>query len=211
MPLNKLKIGITMRITETSGYSERRDSIAQDWQVYLQKIIPDFDWMYIPNIGKKAVNYIDRWNLNGFILTGGDDIGVFPQRDLTEYTILDYSLINGYPTVGVCRGLQLIYSFFGGRIIKGDSNFTSLHKSVEHHVTFGNQITIVNSYHTNLLDESSLPHELKIMARCTADDTIEAVSYRNLLGIMWHPERDNPFQDWNADLIKNLFYKDSDV
>ena len=65
------------------SYNEKRDSISQDWMIFLQKL--NLMPILIPNNIDNIENYISELELDGIILSGGDNIGDFPERDVTEY------------------------------------------------------------------------------------------------------------------------------
>lgn len=69
--------------------------------------------------------------LNGFILTGGQDIDparyggpstyeklseLTPQREEVECLVLSYAYRYDIPTLGICRGMQVMNVFFGGTL-----------------------------------------------------------------------------------------------
>ena len=114
--------GITMRITKPLEYEELRDSISNDWSSYMLSTFPDSQFVFLPNIGHNVIRYIDNLKIDVIILTGGDDIGVFPIRDQTETLILDYALKNKIPVIGICRGFQLIHKHFGGKLMLMDND-----------------------------------------------------------------------------------------
>ena len=198
----KLRIGITMRVTEADNYYEKRDAIAQDWSEYLYSAFSDAQWMFIPNIGNRVVDYVEKWDLNAFVLSGGEDIGRSPDRDVTERAIFDYAIKNTIPLLGICRGLQAIYLWSGGKYSTHSAEFERLHVAKKHKILINNSVREVNSYHQNKLDENSLPKTLKILATCVNDKSIEAVTGENILAMMWHPEREKSEQTWELELIK---------
>lgn len=205
MPQSNLRIGLTMRITETTNYVEFRDSVAHDWHIYMDKLFPESKWMYIPNLGENVEEYVRKWKLNALILTGGDDLGDYPARDLTERILFRYALQHDMPVLGICRGLQVIYDSLGGTVERQSDSFSSIHVANEHQVTVANALYTVNSYHNNKLLPETIPKELTIIARCIEDGSIEGVRGKNILGLMWHPERHKPFADWDANIIHDLF------
>lgn len=205
-----LRIGISTRQAMEKSYSEMRDCIATDWALYMTKHFRNCRWMYLPNIGEEIVDYCQLWNLNAFILTGGNDIGESKDRDSTEYALLEYAINGSKPLLGVCRGLQIIYSYFGGEIRPGEPEFVSLHRATRHYVRIGNEDYDVNSFHTNELSTTSIPKDLTVLAKGSEDESIEAIQAKGILGIMWHPEREKSVQHWNTEMIRNLFFR-SDV
>jgi gamma-glutamyl-gamma-aminobutyrate hydrolase PuuD len=110
------RIGLTMRVVTAEGYTEERDALAWDWHRFLASAFPDACWLSIPNLGNRVDDYIREWRIDGLILTGGNDLGSAPLRDMTERALLGYALENSIPTFGVCRGLQVIQHHFGGAI-----------------------------------------------------------------------------------------------
>lgn len=200
----ELRFGITMRITNADGYNEPRDTIAHDWSAYMSEVFSESKFLFIPNIGKKAVDFIGKWDINVLIISGGDDIGATPLRDVTETALLKSAIDCNMPVIAICRGLQLVHTYFGGKLINGDKTFIDRHRAVPHKIIIGNTSKEVNSYHTNLIEENSLTKEAKIIARCATDNTIEAFKIRNILALMWHPERDKIVSKWNKLLIEEF-------
>ena len=200
-----LRIGITMRITNANDYYDLRDSISQDWINYFNNYFPKTRWILIPNSEEKVLRYIKMWKINGFILSGGDDLGLTISRDRTEKIILEYALKNNFPVLGICRGLQLIIKFMGGSILKGGQEFVKRHVSNKHNVIYKNVNREVNSYHSFKIDTFNFPDRLKILATDSIDESIEAVHGENILGLMWHPERRSRIIDWEKELITGHF------
>lgn len=202
-----VRIGVTMRVTEATNYKEVRDSIAMDWAKYLKSELPTCKWMFIPNIEEDAVAYFQKWNLNVLILTGGDDIGKYPSRDITEISLLQMANRNNIPIIGICRGMQLIHTYFNGKLEKGIKYFIKNHRNNQHLIVMKQNKYITNSFHSNKIDEATVHKDFKIVARCDTDNSIEAFEKPNVLGVMWHPERTIPYQKWNSILIKEFIEK----
>ena len=96
-------VALSMRVAEAENYIERRDSISHDWIERLNS------WNYmpvpVPN-GGNPVALLRELKPSLLILTGGDDLGLFPERDATEKKLLGAAMQSGTPVLGVCRGLQ---------------------------------------------------------------------------------------------------------
>ena len=159
-------------------------------------------------MGLKAVEYFAKWDLNVLILSGGDNLGVTENRDNTELHLLSYALKNNIPVIGVCRGLQLMHSYFGGRIKIGNEQFIEEHRAHDHKVILNNRTYLSNSFHVNQIDENTLNKEFKTIARCCKFNSIEAIQSKNILGIMWHPERIMTENAWSNNLIFNFLKND---
>ena len=170
----KLNIGISMRETNATNYIEKRDSIARDWYRFMNNVLPNANWILLPNIEKNIINYLKRWDINALILSGGDDLGISDERDYTEKLIFEYSKNHKIPLLAVCRGFQLVYKLMGGSLEKLNDKFSKFHTENYHEVNINNKIFNVNSYHSNVLIENTKPAELNIIARCIKDNSIEA-------------------------------------
>ena len=206
--MKELRIGLSMRETKSQEYYEIRDSISRDWLKYFKECLPNCKIIFLPNLGSDITNYIEDWNLNGFILTGGEDIGFSETRDNTEKEVFEFSQKKSLPILGVCRGFQLIYKLMGGSIGKGNDSFIKQHSPTRHQINFKNNIFTVNSYHCNFLDETTIPKNINITSRCIVDNSIESYEGKNILGFMWHPERESIFSDFDLLEIKKLFKYD---
>ena len=203
------RIGISSRIMDIEKFDERRDAISHDWIDFLQKleILP----IIIPNKLKDVDEYISTLNLDGIILSGGDNIGEFPERDKTEIRIIDYSTKNNIPILGVCRGMQLINEFFNGKNVKSDN---LNHVGKYHNVKVKNsnfkdmlgEELEVNSFHNNLIKKEDVGQELEIFAESEEDSTIEGYFHKRypIIGVMWHPERDQE-QGYQSKIINILY------
>lgn len=177
-------IGLTQRISVAPDTGEKRDCLAQDWRRFCAAL--GFAWASLPNHPDDAVGLASRLSLGGLVLTGGDDLGLFPERDATEFALLDWAKARQAPVLGVCRGFQVMQAWLGGGLRACDP---SLHRARRHAVRFsdGSRRT-VNSYHNLAPRELQAP--LHALAHCEADGLVEAASGGGLLGLLWHPERE---------------------
>lgn len=208
--MSKSKIGISLRVVTAQNYDEKRDALSQDWPIFLEKL--NLHPIFIPNSLSDVQSYLSDMHIDGLILSGGDNLGDFPERDKTEKALLDYAIQNKIPVLGVCRGMQIINDYFGGSIEKSND---SLHVQKNHpvEITNGNFLSffdsdsvLVNSFHHNLIRKSTLGHDLKPFAIAKFDDTVEGFSHIDLpiFGVMWHPERDQ--SKINELLFKKVFH-----
>jgi len=203
------RIGITMRSSSAQHYHEARDALARDWYRLFEALGCGNHWLLIPNIGEDVVSYIKYWQLDGFILSGGEDMGVDPQRDKTEQAILALAQAEKMPLLGVCRGMQLIHLHEQGTL-----DLDLKHVATTHAVTLNpafawgsnleNNLVEVNSFHANIISYP-LPASLDCIAR--SDTSCEAFQHKTLpwLGVMWHPEREATLQSFNQTLLQWLF------
>ena len=207
--MKNIRIGISLRIDNIKKYDEKRDAISQEWIKLLEEcgIIP----ILIPNSLKNVKKFIHEFNLDGIILSGGDNIGDFPDRDQTEDQLIEYSLEKNIPILGVCRGMQILNRYFGGDIVKNGSNE---HVRINHKVKISdlkfeklftkNEIE-VNSFHRNIIPKEKLHDGFIVFAMDERDDTVEGYYHKKypITGVMWHPER--TYNERSFLLVNDIF------
>jgi anthranilate synthase component II len=99
------------------------------------------------------------------------------------------------PTLGVCLGHQAIGEAYGGRVIRADRVMHGKTSMIVHDGTgvFANLPSPleVMRYHSLVVDHSSLPPSLEVVARASDDAReIHGVSHREhpVFGVQFHPE-----------------------
>lgn len=171
---------------------EHRDAIAHDWWRFFSRALPGVPIYPLPNIGPSIRNMLSI-RPSALILSGGDDWGVFPERDSTETELFNWAVTNKVPILGICRGAQVINRLMGGSL---RPEFSSLHTATHHAISFKDKrkTRIVNSFHANVIMEDDLARGLTASA-LAEDGSVEAFSNADgsITGILWHPEREkNP-------------------
>ncbi len=175
-----------------------------------------------------------RWGqvverLDAVVLTGGGDISpdayggsdhpklymVDSERDSSELALARYAVDSGLPTLGICRGTQVLNVALGGTLVEhlpdvvgGEIAHRSPPRdpvqhavSVEPHSRLADAVGELDfecaSWHHQSLRE--VASGLEVVARAP-DGTIEAVelpSHPWLIAVQWHPEltaADDPIQ-----------------
>jgi putative glutamine amidotransferase len=164
---------------------------------------------------------------DGLLLSGGGDVdpGIWdeaivpecgkpdPVRDKMEIQLARVALQMNLPTLGICRGVQLMAVATGGSLYQ---DIPSMYPNSNHHQTVNGQKAlheiymsdgllrniiceyddsskncsiIVNSYHHQAV---KLIGNVYIVSARTNDGIIEAIespSHRFSIGVQWHPER----------------------
>lgn len=196
----KNRVGISLRVELIDRYNDRRDVLSQDWTNFLLNV-NSFPIM-IPNTLSNVHEFLNEMKLDFIILSGGDNIGDFPERDKTEHEIINYAIKHNIPILGICRGMQILNDFFGGSIITTNNQN---HVGKPHNIDFINskfsklieqKSLQVNSFHNNIIKKECLGKNLESFALSKTDDTIEGYFHLNLpiMGVMWHPERSNDIE-----------------
>ena len=142
---------------------------------------------------------------DGFLFTGGQDVGSCPERDNPETLLLSKALQADKPILGICRGLQFLNVFLGGTLWQ---DLPSEHPSEIVHrqgKPYGNPTHKVNLsgelkalLDTDILEVNTLHHQAikdltngLIPMAVASDGIIEAVRMDNkrfVWAVQWHPE-----------------------
>ena len=129
-----LKVGLTGRIIYSSQHDEYRECLDVRWAAFVRNCMGALPYL-IPSAIDPA-SYINEVKISAVILTGGNDIGSISgsrqdvYRDHHETKIIGHSLKLGIPIIGVCRGMQMIATYFGEEV-KPVPNHTSVTHSIK--------------------------------------------------------------------------------
>jgi len=211
------RIGLTQRVAHIESYGERRDCLDQKWAELFLHL--GFAPVPLCNLTSGLDTYLESLDLSGVVLTGGNDLSSLPnpsnaapERDTFEENLLNYCVDQKIPVLGVCRGLQMLNHYYGGTLtsIEGHVAQNHLIQSTDKSSRLGFETQEVNSFHNYAIQQENLGQNLQPLA-ISHDGTVEAFEHQNddCLGIMWHPERETPFQESDLNLIKTFFTKTS--
>ncbi|MDD2917243.1 MAG: gamma-glutamyl-gamma-aminobutyrate hydrolase family protein [Candidatus Gracilibacteria bacterium] len=168
----------------------------------------------IPCNVKNIDSYIE--NIDAFIFPGGIDIdpslygeelngstGIVTKNDEFLLNFMKKIIESGKPILGICKGMQLMNIYFGGKLIQHLPN-ADFHDQYERqfesvdtaivvedsflHSVFSTRELPINSLHHQAV--SALGKNLKIVATSEFDGTIEGIEHMKLplYGVQWHPE-----------------------
>jgi putative glutamine amidotransferase len=154
-----------------------------------------------------------------------DDSGTFnPERDGFELNLLRIAVEKKVPVLGICRGCQLINVYFRGSLIYDIETIRNVnHRKISDKQQRLHEVTVlpdsllsdivkihagkVTSSHHQAIDR---PGEGLIVSAKAPDSIIEAIEYDDtskthfLLGIQWHPER---FENFDNEFSGNIILK----
>ncbi len=159
----------------------------------------------IPNNVSIVEKYITSLNPKGILLTGGNSLvkygGDAPEKDEVDKLLITLSIDKNIPLLGFCRGMQSIADYFGCSLHNVEN-----HIAVHHDILLdsGDVVANVNSYHKQALLEVGKPLKKLVVS---ADGIIEGIRHcrKTIMGIMWHPERENPFKKEDIELFQKFF------
>ena len=137
-----------------------------------------------------------------------DCVSVNPRRDAQELLLVRLAVDRQIPVLGICRGIQMLAAALGGKLyqdIKTQHNVpciehsqsiarglpsheVSIEKESLLHSLMGCDTLAVNSFHHQAVKE--VPAGFRVTARSKDGiiEGMESTSFRNILGVQWHPE-----------------------
>ena len=195
------RVGVSQRVDAIPAREEHRDAL----DVRLGQLLWSLGFLPLPlcsgvaEVPDEAAAYLEALQLDAVVLSGGNDLGEQPGRDALERAALEHAAGHGLPVLGICRGAQMINVHQGGALERREG-----HAGTRHTVS-GSLVGArreVNSYHDHVIPPEGLGAELEVAARA-GDGTVEALSHARLpwLGILWHPEREQPPKEDDRRLI----------
>ncbi len=230
----KLAVTLSARLTDRGP----RDFLMHTYVRYLSAL--DILPVLIPNNVPDLPGYLAALDVCGVVLTGGGDldparyghanthsVAIMPERDDTEFRLLDWALAQPCPVLGICRGVQVINAYLGGTLVQDIPallNGTVDHDDVVHPVQIVDQAfaaiigaaeIVTNSHHHQALTAANLAPDLVPFALSAPDGVIEGVYHREqaLIGVQWHPEQTTPSRETDLALFRHFlangaFWKD---
>jgi putative glutamine amidotransferase len=201
-----LRLGLTTRTVNVEPYGELRNCLAFDWDGFMKEFLPDAEWIMLPSLGEELAAYAARLGVNGVVLTGGNDLGEFAAKDASDFSVLAWALEKRLPLLGVCRGLQVMQSYFGGELSRLQGHAGTTHP-VSLELSLGSFKADVFSYHNFGIAAGALAPKLRPFA-FAEDGSVEGAACGRAVGVMWHPERKRPFRDYDKQLVKSIFSGD---
>lgn len=198
------RIGITQRRLAPEGRGELRDALDVGWYGFVARQWPDALFVALPNLqpAAAALDFVDDWEIQALVFSGGEDLGSSPVRDACEAALLAHARALRWPVLGVCRGMQLLHVASGGDL-QPSGQPVGEHHLVEH----AEGSMLVNSFHRWSIPAVTAEWEAMAWA---GDGSVEAMRHRALpwLATMWHPEReqggDSVLAPWLAEWLSSV-------
>lgn len=156
----------------------------------------------VSNFMARPQEMFEMENVIAVVLTGGgslptkyydEDYGyeVQSNRDFTEKTLLQEAILRHVPVIGICRGMQFINGYFGGKVSNLQGLQASRAMGKDHTANLYGEEISVNNYHNDGIYEKNLAINLDIICKDVENKVVEAYycKEKKILGIQWHPER----------------------
>jgi len=205
------RIAVTQRVDRISSHEEKRDALDQRWISFLQTI--DLLPILVPNNISYVQQLIEDKSVDGILLTGGNSLvkygGDAPERDQVEKLLIGFAFSKKIPLLGVCRGMQVIQDYFNNSLCEVKGHVAIRHSLV---VEEGLRISnVVNNYQDvnsfNKYGAYKVYGDLLPVAH-SLDDVVMAIEHkeREIFGVMWHSEREIPFNKNDQDMFKEIFW-----
>jgi len=139
------------------------------------------------------------------LLCGGADIGKDPERDEKEFIWIKQALDASYPILGLCRGMQILNTYFGGSVKDISDAIVEDHKAANFaenidHSGKPSQFHMVEELSGTLMNVNSRHHQhCDVIADNFKTTHISYPMYSVIEGledvdqkiwaVQWHPER----------------------
>lgn len=181
----------------------------------------------IPNDRETAERLLGM--VDGVLLTGGADIDPSlyrssetisspdRERDMVEFLLTQRALERSLPTLGICRGAQMLNVALGGTLhteindVWPESTTEHLQDGLrlKHHsvrIEPGTQLSallpekkfIVASDHHQAIDKIATPLQVVATSREGIIEAVEAKAHPFVIGVQWHPEREGQSEQSRA-------------
>ena len=148
-------------------------------------------------------------NINFLVFSGGNDIYDLVKsqnnliRNQLDKKILNNAIKKKIPVLGICYGAQFISHFFNNKVFKKKGHVKKNNKIIIKDKSYLNKNFIkVKCFHNYAIGA----HKNFDLIGICEDETIEFYKIKNtkIYGIMWHPERDLNFKNFNKVIIKKI-------
>ena len=201
-----------MTIIISSNYKKHHktyiDFVDHYWINYFK--LKKISFYSIPNISTYKYNFSKNF-IKLIILPGGNDLysknKMSKTRLKVEFELIKYGLKNDIPILGICRGMQVINLFFKGKQNRIYGHMKNSHRIYFEKKIFGKKFMYVNSFHNFGIPLKKMSNKFDVIA-LDKDKNVEIFKHKrkNILGLMWHPERNKTYNQLNL-IIKKLKIK----
>jgi gamma-glutamyl-gamma-aminobutyrate hydrolase PuuD len=150
------------------------------------------------------------------LLPGGADIGMRPARDEAEKAAYYVFSDTGRPTIGICRGLQMVLYLHGESLIDDIDDKKVNHMTQTKHWTGVSswhktkQGFLTNTRHHQGFWANGINNKWTVLDE-SQDGILESVMGQDFLGVQWHPEMPEmlgtPALKWWVEQVNRFLYE----
>ena len=212
-----MHVGITVQNIKHPSYSEWGHYLNIRWQAFANEI--GFTLIPLTSIALTEKIISEKY-IKAVILSGGGNLSkefsnknlnkkslnnINLQREEIERILIKFSLKTNTPLIGVCRGMQALGMYFGGHLSHVDKHVNTRHSLDYYCPVLNSKINRdVNSYHDFGIESVEVPKCFEINAKYM--NSVEQIIHENkkMLGIMWHPEREDKFSKLDIKLFRKF-------
>lgn len=209
-------VGITAQKIKHPKYNEIGYYLDQKWFQFSKML--GIQLVILNNL--KTTNLLlKNRKIKAIILSGGGQLSSsFPsivskiytfkdnidnEREAIEKKLISFAFSTKIPLIGVCRGMQAVGKYFGSKLTQIKGHVNTRHKLKYYCPIMKKKILrTVNSFHDYgfKVSETSIQLEVSVSYSNIVEQFIH--KNRNILGLMWHPEREKKFSNYDLDLFK---------
>lgn len=208
-----------LAITQRYGKDEKKGSFSENFSIgkYYKDIFESLGILLFPVSSLTEIDKVVDL-CDGLIVTGRCiDINpkYYGEQCMKETNIsndydkddeLDFTLIKLFynknkPILGICAGIQSLNVCFGGTLYQDIPNHSIKNGVKKHFINIEKESCLYKCYKESKIEVNSFHHqaikepakEFKVIAT-SEDGIIEAIEYKNILGVQWHPEYSMDFK-----------------
>lgn len=195
-----------MIVGVTTTYHEREnfERVNREYTDCLHRA--DFLPVLLPSFADEDLAAEVCRSIDALVLTGGEDVALgeaASRRDRFETALVRHAFETDLPTLGICRGLQMMNAALGGTLAETlpPSNVNHClgepYSQIAHLASFTHGSVLeglfgasapVNSMHHQAAGELAEPLCATALALDGVIEGIEAPDKRFFVGVQWHPE-----------------------